>query len=303
MIENMAKQKFKSKLDLRSGFWQVGLTERAKDLTAFTIPNGRCFRWNCMPFGLQGAPGIFQEMMELLIQKVKLQPNLRQILSQTFLGAFFDDCGLGTDNEEDHLKILEELLKVCQANNIRIKLSKCDFMQEEIDYLGFNIGWGTWKPCKTKVEAIMRIEVKNLKDLRKFLGVLNFYRRHIPNVTYSSAILTDLTKKDAKWQWTKIHQEKFLELKIKLAQLSSIGFPKPTGEVILISDASDIGGGSTLFQWQQLERKQIPEKFQTTGLKYDGTLKHNYPAECRLVPLGHWNWKWNPTRQKYNTYE
>ena len=65
--------------------------------------------------------------------------------------------------------------------------------------MGFNIGWGTWKPAKSKVEAILRSEVKNLKDLRKFLGVLNFYRRHIPHFTFSSALLTDLTKKNAKW--------------------------------------------------------------------------------------------------------
>jgi len=135
MIENLAKKRYKSKLDLRSGFWQVGLTKRAKELTAFTIPNGRCFRWKCMPFGLQGAPGIFQEMMELLIQKVKLSPMMRTLLSQNYLGAFFDDCGLGTDTEEEHLQILEALLKVCQENHVRIKLSRCDFLKEELDYL------------------------------------------------------------------------------------------------------------------------------------------------------------------------
>ena len=226
MIENMASKRFKSKLDLRSGFWQVGLTERARDLTAFTIPNGRVFRWNCMPFGLQGAPGIFQEMMELLIQKVKVQPEMRTLLTSQFLGAFFDDCGVGTDNMEDHLRILEEMLKVCQQNNIRIKLSKCDFMKEEIDYLGFNIGWGTWKPCKSKVEAILRSEVKNLKELRSFLGVLNFYRRHIPNFTYSSAVLTDLTIKTQNGNGPQ-HTRKRLQNSKR--NISAIGVPKSHG--------------------------------------------------------------------------
>ena len=114
MIENMAKCKFKSKLDLRSGFWQVGLSKRAKELTAFTIPNGRIFRWLCMPFGLQGAPGVFQDMMEILITKVKNSPGMQDIVKRSFIGAFFDDCGLGTDSEEEHLQILEAFLKVCQ---------------------------------------------------------------------------------------------------------------------------------------------------------------------------------------------
>ena len=69
LVENMAKTKYKSKLDLRSGFWQVGLTPRAQELSAITTPNGRCFRWLCMPFGLQGAPGVFQEMIEYSVPK------------------------------------------------------------------------------------------------------------------------------------------------------------------------------------------------------------------------------------------
>jgi len=56
LVENLTKFKWKSKLDLRSGFWQISLTPRAKELTSFTTPSGRIFKWTCMPFGLQGAP-------------------------------------------------------------------------------------------------------------------------------------------------------------------------------------------------------------------------------------------------------
>ena len=97
MVENLAKNKFKSKLDLRSGFWQVGLTERAQELTAFTVPSGRVFRWLCMPFGLQGAPGIFQEMMEILCGKVKEDLKKKYPTMRYFLAAFFDDVAHGTE--------------------------------------------------------------------------------------------------------------------------------------------------------------------------------------------------------------
>jgi hypothetical protein len=80
MIEQLSLSKWKSKLDLRSGFWQVSLTPRAQELTCFTTPSGRCFRWLCMPFGLQGAPGVFQEMMEVLCAKVKSKEKLKKIL-------------------------------------------------------------------------------------------------------------------------------------------------------------------------------------------------------------------------------
>ena len=75
-----------------------------------------------------------------------------------------------------------------------------------------------------------------------------------------------------------------------------------TGEIVLVTDASDLGGGSTIFQWQHLEKIQIPEGFLTSGQK-DGNLQHNSSEEFRLVPLGNWNWKWNSTRTKYYTYE
>ena len=117
------------------------------------------------------------------------------------MGAFFDDAGLGTQTEDEHLHVLEELLKTAQENNLRIKLSKCDFLQQHLEYLGYEIGFGHWKPNPKKIEALLKEDVKTLKDLRSFLGACNFYRRHIPNFTYSSAILTDLTKKDAKFQW------------------------------------------------------------------------------------------------------
>ena len=113
LVENMSKTKFKSKLDLRSGFWQVGLTPRAQELSAITTPNGRCFRWLCMPFGLQGAPGVFQEMIEILCAKVRNNPKLKGLWQNAHIGAFFDDCGLGAQSQEEHLLILETLFQEC----------------------------------------------------------------------------------------------------------------------------------------------------------------------------------------------
>jgi hypothetical protein len=118
------------------------MSERAKDLTAFCTPSGRAFRWNCMPFGLQGAPGVFQELMEQVCNQCKNIPAIASLLQlkgdhrSAFLGAFFDDCGLGSQSEEEHFLLLEEFFKVVQKNNLRIKLSKCDFLQQKLDYLG-----------------------------------------------------------------------------------------------------------------------------------------------------------------------
>ena len=114
------------------------------------------------------------------------------------LASFFDDTGIGSQNEEEHFYLLEKYFEICKKNQFRIKLSKCSFLEIETDYLGFSLGWGTWKPSVKGVSGILKSEIKNQKDLRKFLGAMNFYRRHVKNFTFSSAPLTELLKKNVK---------------------------------------------------------------------------------------------------------
>ena len=90
----------------------------------------------------------------------------------------------------------------------------------------------------------------------------------------------------------------------EISSTNCLGIPRPKGEIILVTDACDVGGGGTLYQWQALNPAEFSHcQFQTSGLNRDGTVKHYYPAnEWRLVPLGHWNWKWTQARSNYSTY-
>ena len=92
-----------------------------------------------------------------------------------------------------------------------------------------------------------------------------------------------------------------------MANAKCLGVPRAQGEIILVTNASNVGGGGTLFQWQALEKEQFDSaisQWGTEGLNRDGTLKHSYPDyKWFLVPLGHWNWKWNQARGNYSTYE
>ena len=145
---------------------------------------------------------------------------------------------------------------------------------------------------------------KGLHDVRSFIGACNFYRRHIKNFTYTSAVLTDLIKKSTTWRWGPQEQQAFDELKDKVANAKCLGVPRAQGEIILVTDASNVGGGGTLFQWQALEKEEFDSaisQWGTEGLNRDGTLKHSYPDDkWVLVPLGHWNWKWNQARGNYS---
>jgi hypothetical protein len=144
--ESLARCRFKSTLDMRSWYLQVGLTERAKNLSTFCVPSGRCFRPLCMMFGLSNAPAIFQELMEELILEVKQDKRAREILKSGHLASLFDDTGVGADSLEDHYYLMEKYFQVCKKNMVRIKFSECNFGKEEMPYLGFVLGWNVWKP-------------------------------------------------------------------------------------------------------------------------------------------------------------
>ena len=138
-------------------------------------------------------------------------------------------------------------------------------------------------------------------------GPCNFYHSHIRNYTYTSAILTDLIKKSTTWRWGPQKQQAFGELKDKVANRKCLGVPRAQGEIVLVTDASSVGGGGTLFQWQAPEKGELDSAISawgTDGMNQDGTLEHRLPDDKRvLVPMGDWNWKRNQARGHYSTYE
>ena len=94
-------------------------------------------------------------------------------------------------------------------------------------------------------------------------------------------------------------------MKKKIASSNCLEVPRPKGEIVLMTDASDVGGGGTIYQWLELNPAKLTHcHYGTSGLNRDCSLKHDYPtSEWRLVPLGHWNWKWNQARSNYSTYD
>ena len=102
----------------------------------------------------------------------------------------------------------------------------------------------------------------------------------------------DLIKKSTTWRWGPQEQQAFDELKDNVANAKCLGVPRAQREIILVTDASNVGGDGMLFQWQALEKEEFDSAISqsgTQGLNRDGTLKHSYPDDkWVLVPLGHW---------------
>ena len=119
--------------------------------------------------------------------------------------AHIDEVSLGTNTQEDHVLLPREFFIVCRENHPRIKLEKCEFLKEETKYLGFDVGYGWWKPAASKMQPLQDMQIRDdpkrgLHDVRSFVGACNFYWRQIGNFTYSSAPLTDLIRKTTPWR-------------------------------------------------------------------------------------------------------
>ena len=139
-IEKIAFCRYKTKMDKRSGFSQVDLTPNALD---FITPQGRVLKWKVMPFGVANAPALFQELMNKILSILRRPPKVQELISRgAQMEAHIDNVCLGTNTQEDHLIILGKFFAVCQENHTRLKLEKCEFMQQTMQYLGFDVGYG-----------------------------------------------------------------------------------------------------------------------------------------------------------------
>ena len=142
-LERIAKCRFKTKMDKRSGLRQVDLTRAAQELLPFVTPKGRVFRWKVMPFGVANAHALFQELMNKILYILRRRPLVQELVSRgAEMEAHIDDVSPGTNTQEDHIPLLQEFFTVCQENRLRIELEKCEFMREDMEYLGLDVGYG-----------------------------------------------------------------------------------------------------------------------------------------------------------------
>ena len=146
--------------------------------------------------------------MNKILYILRCRPLVQELVSRgAEMEAHIDDVSLGTNMQEDHILLRQEFFTVREENHLHIRLEKCEFMREEMEYPRFDVGYGWWKLAASKMQGLQDMQIcddhkKGLHDVRTFIGACNLYRRHIHNFTYSSAPLTDLTKKTNPWRWT-----------------------------------------------------------------------------------------------------
>ena len=145
--------------------------------------------------GMTNLPATFQVMINEI---------LRDMINKGKVVAFVDDVLVGTETEEGHDKIIEEVLKKLEENNLYIKPEKCVWKVQKIGFLEVVIGPNEIKMEKEKVDRVLSwSEPKSVRDVRRFLGLANYYRRFIKNFAQVARPMNMLIRKNIKWQWKK----------------------------------------------------------------------------------------------------
>ena len=243
----LAGAKYFCTLDLASGYWQVELSEDAKQKSAFCTRKG-LYQFNVMPFGLSNAPATFERLMELCLKGLCWRQCVVYIDDIIVFGKTFHDC---------HAR-LENVFSRLRSTNLKLKPKKCHLFKPSTIYLGNKISEDGIEPDPTKVEAARTWSPPcTLKGVRSFLGFASYHRRFIPKFADVAEPLNILNRKGQPFIWGEAQQNSFEKLRTALMSAPVLSHPLPQGEYLLDTDASLSAIGGALYQLQDGEERLI----------------------------------------------
>ena len=199
LIDKTHGSKFFSHLDVKWSFMQVRLSPESIELTSFCVPWGQ-FEFLFLPFGVRNGSSVFQRALRDIIEP----------LSRKGVIQFVDDLILHTKTIAEHIQLIEEVLTLLANNGVVLRLEKCSFVMTEIQFLGHEVGFRFLRPTEAKTRAITDFPTPtSVTAVRSFVGLANFYRQFIPAFSVIVKLLTDLTRKDLKFEWTEEADQAF----------------------------------------------------------------------------------------------
>ncbi|KAM8771398.1 retrovirus-related Pol polyprotein from transposon 297 [Acanthopagrus schlegelii] len=239
-IDQVGSAKYVSKFDLLKGYWQVPLSEKAREIAAFITPTG-LYSYTVMPFGLRNAPATFQRLMNMVVGDLE------------GCSVYLDDVVIYSESWDDHLGRITKLFDRLAHANLTVNLAKCEFAKATVTYLGRVVGQGMVAPVRAKVQAIDDYAPPPTKKaLMRFLGLVGYYRCFCRNFSTVVAPLTNLLKAKMKYVWSAECQSAFENVKALICNAPVLAAPQWDRAFKLEVDASAVGAGAVLLQADDL---------------------------------------------------
>ena len=223
-------------LDANKGFYQIVLDEKSSALTTFNTPFGR-FRYKKMPMGLASSPEIFQRSMTELFGDLD------------GVEVIMDDILVHAPDIVTHNNRLQAVLQRAKEYNLKLNRDKLRLAQSEVEYIGHVLTANGVRASDDKVKAILEMQDPQSKeDLMRFLGMVTYVRKFIPNLSAISAPLRELLKKNVPWHWDPHHEASLKALKKALSTAPVLRYYSTTDPIVISCDSSSQGLGAVLLQ-------------------------------------------------------
>ena len=221
-----------STLDANCGYWQIQLDDASSKLCTFNTPHGR-YRYTRLPFGIMTAPEIFQRTMNQIFEGFE------------GVEVIMDDILVWGENEKQHDERLERVLQCIQERNIKLNPQKCRFKVDQVKYIGHVLTSEGLKADPQKIEAITSMTKPTSKvELQRFLGMINYLGKFLPNLAQVTAPLRKLLENDIAWHWGKEQDASFEKLQNMVTASPVLQFYDVTIPVLVRTDASKAGVGA-----------------------------------------------------------
>jgi hypothetical protein len=238
LFDQLKGAKVFSKIDLRSGYYQLRIRPSDIAKTAFTTRYG-LYEYTVMSFGLTNAPACFMYLMNKVFMEYL----------DKFVVVFIDDILVYSRNEEEHEEHLRLVLQKLRENQLYAKFSKCEFWLEEVSFLGHVITKGGIAVDPGKVRDVLNWKPPTtVSEIRSFLGLAGYYRRFIEGFSKIVKPLTSLLEKDKKFEWSEVCQNSFDELRKRLTTAPVLIMPDIHKSFDTYCDTSKQGLGCVLMQ-------------------------------------------------------
>ena len=251
------------KFDILGAFNQIRIKEGDEWKTAFWTRSG-LYEYLVMPFRLTNAPATFQAFINNV---------LWEYLNQ-FVIIYFDDILIYSKTKEQHVQHVCKVLQALQDAGLQVKSEKSLFHCKEVHFLGFIVTSEGLQMNSEKIQSVVKWPVlKNVKEVQSFLEFVNFYRKFIEKYSKIASPLTELTRKDQKFEWSPEAQKAFDELKKRFTSQSILVSFDPEKPITLETDVSDRAIGACISQSDDKECLQpvafYSRKFLSAEMSYE----------------------------------
>ncbi|KAK3568300.1 hypothetical protein QTP86_003140 [Hemibagrus guttatus] len=283
-LEQLRGARVFTKLDLRSAYNLVRIREGDEWKTAFHTTSGH-YEYCVMPFGLTNAPAVFQALINGVFQ---------DLLGKGVI-AYIDDILVYSSSMEEHVRMVREVLGRLQQHHLYAKLEKCEFHRSTVTFLGYVISRHGVEMDVVKVQAVTEWPAPtSVRELQRFLGFANFYRRFIRNYSSVAGPLTSLLRgKPKKLTWTDPARSAFQQLKNCFTTAPILRHPDPDLPFVVEVDASSSGLGAVLSQRHGEPGKLHPcafysRKLTSAEVNYDVGNRELLAIKAALEEWRHW---------------